>query len=161
MKLITAALVAASQFIAPALGHDGFFVYGGTSQTLAKHVYKVWGMYPSVPTCEMVDTLPGYFGENDVSKRKGVVCDGDGCVQTHRDPTDIWRVEMNVDFGHYTWYRGPAQELVDLEGRVVGHCFEQHEKFESAKVDCKYQKPKGEQKINLNPYLWCDTKVWA
>lgn len=62
-------------------------------------------MYPTVPNCDMINNFPGYFGMDDISKNKGVACDGDGCPHMlGKDPQHIDRVEMNVEFGHYSMF---------------------------------------------------------
>jgi hypothetical protein len=58
------------------------------------------------------------------------------------------------------WYKNRDNNLVDLGDRVVGKCFEQHEIFTSGEVHCRKPTDKGENKVDLYPYLWCDTKVW-
>lgn len=41
-----------------------------------------------------------YLPYDNVSKRKGIACDGNGCEGG--DPNQITRFEMNTDWGHYS-----------------------------------------------------------
>jgi hypothetical protein len=73
-----------------------------------------FGFYPALPDCKLIERFPGYFAMDDVSKNHGVACDGDGCPQTQKDPQRLDRVEMNVEFGHYSMV-----PFLFLRGRAI------------------------------------------
>lgn len=59
---------------------------------------------------------------DDVSSEWGVACDGPGCDSRNAYNDDITRLEFHTSWGHYTWYRWPSQELLDVHKKVMGHC---------------------------------------
>lgn len=59
-------------------------------------------MYPTFAKCDTINDFTGYFGMDDISKNKGIACNGDGCPQSRMDPQLLDRVEMNVEFCHYS-----------------------------------------------------------
>ncbi|KAK5653656.1 hypothetical protein OQA88_8686 [Cercophora sp. LCS_1] len=122
MQLLTFFLVAALQLIAPALAD--FYVYEGRFFRPGDGSRVVWAFHPHYPECSEVHwhtTL--YRGRGDVSGDKtGVACDGMGCSDSSPDPQTIERLEMNTEFGHYTFYKFRDYKLVDLNDRVVGDC---------------------------------------
>ncbi|KAK4171672.1 hypothetical protein QBC36DRAFT_198821 [Triangularia setosa] len=61
-----------------------------------------------------------YLPYDNVSKRKGISCDGNGCEGGN--PNEITRFEMNVDWGHYTIYKDRGNKMYDTSDRVVGQC---------------------------------------
>lgn len=69
-------------------------------------------------------------------------------------------MSFNADGANTAWYKNRDNNLVDLLDRVVGKCFDQHEHFKNLEIHCSEPTEKGEHVVDLNPYLWCDTKVW-
>ncbi|KAK0666406.1 hypothetical protein QBC41DRAFT_305239 [Cercophora samala] len=81
-----------------------------------------FSFYHDVVKCSDLGSGKGqnYLPYENVSKRKGISCDGNGCEGGN--PNQVTRFEMNVDWGHYTIYKDRGWKMYDTSDRVVGQC---------------------------------------
>ncbi|KAK4450563.1 hypothetical protein QBC34DRAFT_461172 [Podospora aff. communis PSN243] len=96
----------------------------------------------------------------DVSRRKGVACDGDGCSYLNNIWYDgISRLEFHTRWGHYTWYKNRDMRIVDLNDRVVGTCeFNQGGLVEMYCKKSIWNEVPREFKVRLA--FKCNTTIW-
>ncbi|VBB84471.1 Putative protein of unknown function [Podospora comata] len=98
-----------------------FWIYeaGGFGDVVPVTYFR---FYHDPPKCGTTGNNNGqnYLPYDDVSKRKGIACDGNGCEGGN--PNEITRFEMNVDWGHYTIYKDRGYRMYDKKNNVVGQC---------------------------------------
>jgi hypothetical protein len=132
-----------------------FYLYSGAPYDT---YWYVFGEHPR--DCDTVWRAKAYLEKRDVSGNKyGVVCDDDndhnGCNYYLGKPTrnQINRIEMKVDFGHYTWYRDwDGRPLVDVDNYQVGTC----KVVDEHHISCP--KPVFSLRDILEA-LWCQTDI--
>ncbi|KAJ4303424.1 hypothetical protein N0V90_002318 [Kalmusia sp. IMI 367209] len=113
-------LAAAAAFMSSLVSADWYLYEGWVIVAVDGSTDERFQIFAGPPSCDDVFNGLVYTPSDDVSgDKEGIRCDGCSPYGEDINPTVV---EINEDFGHYTWYADRGGDMVDLDGNVVGNC---------------------------------------